>query len=88
MRFADDLPVEITDREPRPGDEDLVALACRRTTFEWVLRRTVLATDGVTLRHGAVVEGLVADGSGPVPRVVGGGSGWATPTGRSSGWRR
>jgi 2-polyprenyl-6-methoxyphenol hydroxylase-like FAD-dependent oxidoreductase len=78
MRFADDLPVEITDRDPLPGDDDLVALACRRTTFEWVLRRTVLATDGVTLRHGAVVEGLVADGSGlvadgssPVPRVVG-----------------
>src|SRR5689334_23785439 len=35
MRFADNLPVEITDREPRPGDDDLVALACRRTTFEW-----------------------------------------------------
>src|SRR3954449_7080866 len=33
MRFADNLPVEITDREPRPGDDDLVALACRRTTF-------------------------------------------------------
>ena len=27
---------------PQPGDEDLVMLACRRTTFEWVLRRTVL----------------------------------------------
>ncbi len=60
MRFTDDLPEEITDREPRPGDEDLVALACRRTTFEWVLRRTVLASDLVTLRHGVVVEGLVA----------------------------
>ena len=43
MRFADNLPVDIVDRDPRPGDEDLVALACRRTTFEWVLRRIVLA---------------------------------------------
>ena len=58
MRFTDDLPEEITDREPRPGDDDLVALACRRTTFEWVLRRTVLASDRVTLRHGVVVDGL------------------------------
>ena len=61
MRFTDNLPEEITDRDPRPGDEDLVALACRRTTFEWVLRRTVLATDAVTLRDGVVVEGLLAE---------------------------
>ena len=61
MRFADDLPVDIDDRDPRPGDDDLVALACRRTTFEWVLRRKVLATDAVTLRDGVVVERLLAD---------------------------
>ncbi len=76
MRFTDSLPDEIADRDPRPGDEDLVALACRRTTFEWVLRRCVLATDGVELRDGTIVEGLVAapadrqDRSGP-PLVVG-----------------
>src|SRR3954471_7727869 len=39
MRFADMMPPTIDDPSPRPGDEDLVALACRRTTFEWVLRR-------------------------------------------------
>ncbi len=77
MRFTDDLPEEITDRHPRPGDDDLVALACRRTTFEWVLRRTVLASDRVTLRHGVVVDGLEAveqgadDGGWRGPRITG-----------------
>jgi 2-polyprenyl-6-methoxyphenol hydroxylase-like FAD-dependent oxidoreductase len=70
IRFTDDLPVDIVDREPRPGDEDLVALACRRTTFEWVLRRIVLASDMVTLRHGVVVDGLVAEPGQP-PLVTG-----------------
>ncbi len=41
--FVEMLPETIVDRSPRPGDEDLVALACRRTTFEWVLRRAALA---------------------------------------------
>ena len=71
IRFADGLPVEITDREPRPGDEDLVALACRRTTFEWVLRRKVLATDAVTLRDGVAVTRLLAERTATGPRVTG-----------------
>src|SRR2546429_8995128 len=37
--WADMVPETITDRSPRPGDEDLVMLACRRTTFEWALRK-------------------------------------------------
>lgn len=60
MRFADNLPVDIVDRATRPGDDDLVALACRRTTFEWVLRRAVLAAEGVQLLDGTVAESLVA----------------------------
>jgi len=73
MRFADNLPIEIADREPRPGDDDLVALACRRTTFEWVLRRAVLAADGVQLLDGTVAESLVARASadGGPPTVTG-----------------
>ncbi len=59
MRFCDNLPAEMTDREPRPGDDDLVAIACRRTTFEWVLRTSVLAEGHVSLRDGVAVEGLV-----------------------------
>jgi 2-polyprenyl-6-methoxyphenol hydroxylase-like FAD-dependent oxidoreductase len=70
LRFTDTLPDTIDDREPKPGDDDLVALACRRTTFEWVLRRTVLAEPHVQLRDGVVVEGLASDGASP-PRITG-----------------
>jgi 2-polyprenyl-6-methoxyphenol hydroxylase-like FAD-dependent oxidoreductase len=45
---------------PSPGDDDLVALACRRTTFEWVLRRTVLAEPSVRLLP-ATAAGLEGD---------------------------
>jgi 2-polyprenyl-6-methoxyphenol hydroxylase-like FAD-dependent oxidoreductase len=73
MRFTENLPVGITDREPKPGDEDLVAIACRRTTFEWVLRTTVLAEDHVALLDGVVVDGLVTvpDAATGLPVVTG-----------------
>jgi len=75
MRFVDQMPLEITDRSPRDDDEDLVALACRRTTFEWVLRRSVLAATGVTILDGTTAESLVTtatrtDGT-DVPTVCG-----------------
>jgi 2-polyprenyl-6-methoxyphenol hydroxylase-like FAD-dependent oxidoreductase len=60
LRFAEGMPETIEDRTPLPGDEDLVALACRRTTFEWVLRKASLASPGVSLLDGVVVDGLVA----------------------------
>ncbi len=60
LRFMDEMPPTITDRTPLPGDEDLVALACRRTTFEWVLRKAALAAPGVELLDGVVVDGLAA----------------------------
>ncbi|MCP5067178.1 MAG: FAD-dependent oxidoreductase, partial [bacterium] len=44
-----------------PGDDDLVLLACRRVTLEWVLRRHVLATGLVEVRDGDEVTGLVAE---------------------------
>lgn len=54
-----------------PADADLVGLACRRTTFEWVLRRHALSLPAVTLLPGSV-EGLVAEpGPGGIPRVTG-----------------
>jgi 2-polyprenyl-6-methoxyphenol hydroxylase-like FAD-dependent oxidoreductase len=56
-----------------PGDEDIVLLACRRITFEWVLRRHVLDSGRVEFRDGDEVTGLISaddDTSGP-PRVVG-----------------
>jgi 2-polyprenyl-6-methoxyphenol hydroxylase-like FAD-dependent oxidoreductase len=61
--LTEHLPETIDDLSPQPGDEDLVMLACRRTTFEWVLRTIVLAAPHVRLLDGVVVEGLLgADG--------------------------
>lgn len=60
LRFTDNLPLTIEDRSPMVGDDDLVALACRRTTFEWVLRQIALAQPHVSLRDGVAVDGLVA----------------------------
>lgn len=57
------LPPEITDREPRPGDDDLVVLCCRRLTIEWVLRKAVDREPGVTWRGGVGVAGLLGDGT-------------------------
>ena len=72
MDFIEMLP-EGMDRTRMPGDEDLVAIACRRTTFEWVLRRTVLDDGSVQLRHGTAATGLRAAVGGPggPPRVDG-----------------
>jgi 2-polyprenyl-6-methoxyphenol hydroxylase-like FAD-dependent oxidoreductase len=72
LRFIEGLPETILDRSPRPGDEDLVALACRRTTFEWVLRKASLASPGVSLLDGVVVDGLAAaDDPSGLRRVTG-----------------
>ena len=60
IRFCDNPPPEMADRQPRDGDEDLVALACRRTTFEWTLRTIVVALHDVTLLHGTAVDALTA----------------------------
>ena len=57
------LPPDIEDRAPRPGDEDLVLLCCRRITIEWVLRRAVTAEPGVVWRGGVGVAGLIASGT-------------------------
>ena len=63
-------PLTLPTLTPEPGDEDLVALGCRRTTFEWVVRRNVLARPGVTLLGGAQMRGLLADAGAP-PRITG-----------------
>jgi voltage-gated potassium channel Kch len=75
MRFGDDLPDTITNFEREAADDELVMLACRRTTFEWVLRRAALAEGRVTFRTGVGVDGLLTEpGSStdaPVPHVTG-----------------
>ena len=71
LRFSDLLPPTIEDRTARPGDDDLVMLACRRMTFEWVLRRAVLDQAGVKFRGGASVCGLIGEPSSGSVRVTG-----------------
>ena len=70
MRFGDNLPPEMTNFVREPGDDDLVMLACRRTTFEWVLRRMALDEGNVTFEGGRAVVGVVAGDESP-PIVTG-----------------
>jgi 2-polyprenyl-6-methoxyphenol hydroxylase-like FAD-dependent oxidoreductase len=51
LRFRDYLPPTIVDRTPAPGDDELTLFACRRITFEWVLRQRVLANRAVSCRR-------------------------------------
>ena len=51
MRFGDDLPPTMIDFEREPADDELSMLACRRTTFEWVVRRAALAEGRVDVPH-------------------------------------
>ena len=69
MDFIAMLP-EGMDRTPMDGDADLVALACRRTTFEWVLRRIVLADPNVALHDGVAVAGVLGDPATSGSRAV------------------
>jgi 2-polyprenyl-6-methoxyphenol hydroxylase-like FAD-dependent oxidoreductase len=71
MRFGEDLPPTMTNFEPEPGDDAMVMLACRRTTFEWVLRRAAIAEGRVEFRTGVAVCGLIADSTGTVPNITG-----------------
>lgn len=63
LRFGDGAPSEM-EFTPEPGDDDLVMIACRRTTFEWVLRRAALAEPNLTIRTGVAATALLADPSG------------------------
>ena len=73
MRFGEDLPATMVDFVPEPTDDDLSMLACRRTTFEWVLRRAALAEGRVEFRTGVAVNGVVADpvDAGGTPHITG-----------------
>jgi 2-polyprenyl-6-methoxyphenol hydroxylase-like FAD-dependent oxidoreductase len=72
LTFADGIPPTVTNYVPEPQDDDLSMLACRRTTFEWVIRKTVVAEGCVTVHIGVDVTGLIADGeSAGIPIVRG-----------------
>jgi len=77
---AEELPLvemarrTMPDAPLEPGDEDVVLLACRRITFEYVLRRHVIDSGRVEFRDGDDVTGLVTSEDTPPgapPRVVG-----------------
>ncbi|MEN8184492.1 MAG: FAD-dependent oxidoreductase, partial [Myxococcota bacterium] len=74
VRFGENLPPALEGFEPHEGDEELSLLACRRITFEWVVRRLVEREPHVRWHGGVRVTGLVAEGDpageGPV-RVSG-----------------
>lgn len=70
LRGTERPPAALEDLKPEPGDDDLVILGCRRTTFEWVLREQALAGGGVAVISGANVRGLVATRTDP-PVVAG-----------------
>ena len=71
VAWGDIAPDTLDDRTPAAGDDDLALLACRRTTFEWVLRRAGQRTERIDLRDGVKVTGLLTSGNGAVPRVAG-----------------
>jgi 2-polyprenyl-6-methoxyphenol hydroxylase-like FAD-dependent oxidoreductase len=70
MRMTDRPPPSLAGLKPEPGDDDLVALGCRRTTFEWIMRQTVLRTGRVTMLSSTTVHGLAATATRP-PIVFG-----------------
>jgi 2-polyprenyl-6-methoxyphenol hydroxylase-like FAD-dependent oxidoreductase len=73
LRFTDRVKEIFENPVLEPGDDDIVFLACRRITFEYVLRRHVVETGLVEFRDGIEVLRLDADRD-PVtslPRVTG-----------------
>ncbi|OIK06019.1 NAD(P)/FAD-dependent oxidoreductase [Streptomyces monashensis] len=64
------LPATVPDRAPEPGDSDLVALGCRRSTLELLLHRTVSDTAGVGVRHGVHVTAVELDRTARRVRAV------------------
>jgi 2-polyprenyl-6-methoxyphenol hydroxylase-like FAD-dependent oxidoreductase len=69
IRLGERMPPTLSDRSPQPGDEDLLMLGCRRTTFEAVLRWEVLRRPGVRVELGSTVRGLELSRNGT--RVTG-----------------
>jgi 2-polyprenyl-6-methoxyphenol hydroxylase-like FAD-dependent oxidoreductase len=60
LRLLDFPPPSLGRLVAEPGDDELVTIGCRRTTFEWVLRRYVQEVPRIEIVCGAMVEGLLA----------------------------
>jgi len=61
LRFVDLVQATIEDPELIPEDEEITLLACRRITFEWVLRRHLEKATDAAYRDGVRVTGLSAE---------------------------
>ena len=70
LRFGEGLPPGLRGTPVLPEDDAFTLLACRRTTFEWVLRRHVVEAGLAELRDGVEVTGLLGI-PGAVPRIAG-----------------
>jgi flavin-dependent dehydrogenase len=69
VRMLDDLPPWMTDRAPRPGDDEVVVLSARRPVFDWVVARYA-AEAGVQVERTSVTGFTFADVPG-APHVTG-----------------
>lgn len=69
-RPEDVMPLSLTDRELRPGDEQLELINARRPFVEWTLRRFVFAEPNVTWRPGVRVRGVDAVERAGIPHVT------------------
>jgi 2-polyprenyl-6-methoxyphenol hydroxylase-like FAD-dependent oxidoreductase len=65
------MPPLIRDRSPRPGDDRFRFVTGRRPVVEAVLAGAAAGTEGVEVRRGVAVAGLLATPAGGVPRVAG-----------------
>jgi 2-polyprenyl-6-methoxyphenol hydroxylase-like FAD-dependent oxidoreductase len=70
LEWARLMPPHIADGD-RPGDERLVTLTARRTTFELLLARAAEAQDGLAVRRGVAVTALEGEAAGGGLRVTG-----------------
>src|SRR5206468_257256 len=60
IRLLDFPPQSLGPVAPAAGDEDLVTIGCRRTTFEWLLRSYVSRDPRIEILCATAVEGLLA----------------------------
>lgn len=72
LRFTERVKELFDEPTYEEGDDDIISLACRRITFEWVLRRHVIDSGLVDFRDGVEVTRLEAEPpNGAPPRVTG-----------------
>ena len=73
ISFVDMMPAALrATYAPQPGDEDMVILTSRRTSFEFIVRRYVEALEGVTIASDVFVRELIIEAEpGVAMRVLG-----------------